>query len=76
MIVSYTAEGWEIITQSAHGLLVAQIAHHSRHNIRTERWVETWLAIADHDEAQELERDNLLKLLYQTICFTECYLNN
>jgi hypothetical protein len=61
MIVNYTIAGWEIITQRAHGLLAAQIAAQWKYNIRTERWIETLLAIAEHDDAQvELERDNLL----------------
>lgn len=61
MIVNYTAEGWEIVTQRAHGLMAAQIANHWQHSIRTERWTETLLAIAEHDDAQvELERENLL----------------
>ena len=61
MIVNYTEEGWEVITQRAHGLLAAQIAAQWRRNIRTGRWTETLLAVAEHDDAQiELERDNLL----------------
>jgi len=61
MIVNYTAFGWEVITQRAHGLLAAQVAAQWKHSIRTERWIETLLAIAEHDDAQvELERGNLL----------------
>jgi hypothetical protein len=61
MIVNYTEEGWEIITQRAHGLLAAKIAMQWQHSVRTERWMETLIAIAEHDDAQvELERDNLL----------------
>lgn len=61
MIVNYAPEGWEIITQRAHGCLAAQIASHWKHNIRTERWIETLLAIAEHDDAQiELEQSCLL----------------
>lgn len=61
MIVNYTAQGWEIITQRAHGLLAAEIAVHWKHTIRTERWTETLLAIAEHDDAQvEIEKDDLL----------------
>jgi len=61
MIANYTAAGWEIITQRAHGLLAAQIAANWSHSVRSERWIETLLAIAEHDDAQvELERDNLL----------------
>jgi len=61
MIANYTEQGWEIVTQRAHGLLAAEIAAHWRYNIRSERWVETLLAVAEHDDAQvELERDNIL----------------
>ncbi|MFD0764051.1 DUF3891 family protein [Mucilaginibacter lutimaris] len=61
MIVNYTEQGWEIITQRAHGLLAAQIAMQWRKKDRPERWTETLIAIADHDDAQiELEADDLL----------------
>lgn len=64
MIVTYTDKGWEIITQRTHGLLAAQIASHWRVKDRTGRWLETILAIAEHDDAQiELERDDLLTKL-------------
>jgi predicted transcriptional regulator len=63
MIVNYTEQGWEIITQRAHGLLAAQIAVQWRKKDRPDRWVETLIAIADHDDAQtELEADDLLTL--------------
>ena len=61
MIANYTEQGWEIITQRAHGLLAAQIAMQWRLKDRPERWTETLIAIADHDDAQtELEADDLL----------------
>jgi hypothetical protein len=61
MIVNYTEPGWEIITQRAHGLLAAEIAVHWSHVVRTARWTETLLAIAEHDDAQiELEKEDLL----------------
>lgn len=61
MIVTYTDKGWEIITQRTHGLLAAQIASNWRVKDRSRRWLETVLAIAEHDDAQiELERDDLL----------------
>jgi len=61
MIVNYTAKGWEIITQRAHGLLAAQIAMQWRKNDRPERWTETLIAIAEHDDAQiEMEGHGLL----------------
>ena len=61
MIVNYTNQGWEIITQRAHGLLAAQVAMQWAVKDRPERWTETLLAIAEHDDARtELESDNLL----------------
>jgi hypothetical protein len=52
MIVNYTAQGWEIITQRAHGTLAALLASHWKQAVRTERWFETLLAIAEHDDAR------------------------
>lgn len=61
MIVNYKEGGWEIITQRAHGLLAAQIAMQWKLDDRPERWTETLLAIAEHDDAEvELEGENLL----------------
>lgn len=61
MIVNYTKNGWEVITQRAHGLLAAQLAFHWRKKDRPDRWVETILAIAEHDDAEnELDGENLL----------------
>jgi len=61
MIVNYTEQGWEVITQRAHGLLAAQLALQWRLKDRPERWTETLIAIADHDDAQiELQADDLL----------------
>ncbi|TWR24716.1 DUF3891 family protein [Mucilaginibacter pallidiroseus] len=61
MIVNYTALGWQIVSQRAHGLLAAAIANAWHHKVRTERWIETLLAVAEHDDAQtELECIDLL----------------
>jgi hypothetical protein len=61
MIVNYTNQGWEIITQRAHGLLSAQLALHWAIKERPLRWTETLLAIAEHDDARtELESEELL----------------
>jgi hypothetical protein len=53
MLVNHTAEGWEIIHQRAHGVLAVQIASHWKTSARPVRWLETLLAIAEHDDAQE-----------------------
>jgi hypothetical protein len=61
MIVNYTETGWEVITQRAHGMVAAQVAMHWNVEERPERWMETLLAIAEHDDAEvELGTDDLL----------------
>lgn len=61
MIVNYTEQGWEIFSQRSHGILAAAIASEWSHKVRTKRWVETLLAIAEHDDGQvELESPDLL----------------
>ncbi|WP_295771309.1 DUF3891 family protein [uncultured Mucilaginibacter sp.] len=61
MIVNYTVGGWEIITQRAHGLLAASLASNWSKNVQSHRWIETLIAIAEHDDAQlEMEQANLL----------------
>ena len=61
MIVNYTEKGWQVITQRAHGMVAAQIAFHWRIKDRPKRWVETLLAIAEHDDAEnELDGENLV----------------
>lgn len=61
MIVNYKQEGWRVITQRAHGIVAAQLAFHWRITDRPKRWVETVLAIAEHDDAEnELDGENLI----------------
>lgn len=61
MIVNYKETGWEVITQRAHGIVAAQVAMHWKANERPKRWMETLLAIAEHDDAEvELDGENLL----------------
>ena len=61
MIVNYSEAGWEVITQRAHGIVAAQIAFNWRTSDRPERWVETVLAIAEHDDAEnELDGETLI----------------
>ena len=61
MIVNYTESGWEIITQRAHGLLAAQICAHWKEKPLPERWVETLISTAEHDDVyNEFENDDLL----------------
>ncbi len=61
MIVNYSEQGWEIITQRAHGILAAEIGLQWKKNERPERWLETLLVIAEHDDAEnEMDGENLL----------------
>jgi hypothetical protein len=61
MIVNYKEEGWEVITQRAHGLLAAQIGFHWQLKERPQRWLETLLAVAEHDDAEnELDGETLI----------------
>lgn len=61
MIVNYKETGWEVITQRAHGIVAAQVAMHWKTKERSKRWMETLLAIAEHDDAEvELDGENLL----------------
>lgn len=61
MIVNYSEDGWEVITQRAHGILAAQFGLQWKKNERPHRWLETILAIAEHDDAEvELDGENLI----------------
>ena len=61
MIVNYTEEGWQVVTQRAHGILAAQFAAQWKIRERSSRWMDTLLAIAEHDDAEvELGGENLL----------------
>lgn len=50
MIVNPTQTGWEVIYQPAHALLAAKIAARWRADQRPERWIETLIALAQHDD--------------------------
>lgn len=61
MIVNYTESGWEVITQRSHGLLAGQICAHWRNESQPERWAETLIAAAEHDDVfNENENDDIL----------------
>ncbi len=61
MIVTYKEDGWQVVTQRAHGILAAQLGAQWRTKDRPGRWTETLLAIAEHDDAEvELDGENLL----------------
>lgn len=61
MIVIYGEKGWEVITQRSHGIVAAQLGFQWKAKDRPTKWVETVLAIAEHDDAEnELDGENLV----------------
>ena len=61
MIVTYKEDGWHVVTQRSHGILAAQLGANWRVKDRPQRWTETLLAIAEHDDAEvELDGENLI----------------
>jgi len=63
MIVKSTPTGWEVIYQRAHGLLAAKLAFYWNIGERPPHFVETLLAIAEHDDGMSESRtpENLTK---------------
>jgi hypothetical protein len=53
MIVNPTQTGWEVIYQPAHALLATTIASHWWEDQRPTRWIETLVALAQHDDETE-----------------------
>lgn len=61
MIVNYREDGWQIISQRAHGLLAGEICFHWKKELRPKRWLETIIATAEHDDVfNEFDSDNKL----------------
>ncbi|WP_276498644.1 DUF3891 family protein [Pontibacter litorisediminis] len=56
MIVNQIPQGWEVIYQQAHGILAAELAYHLRPELQCPHWVETLVAIANHDNRQRTWR--------------------
>ncbi|MEX2513188.1 MAG: DUF3891 family protein [Cyclobacteriaceae bacterium] len=62
MIVNYTQKGWRIVSQCSHGILAAQICAFWKKENQPDRWVETLIATAEHDDANnEIEKPDLLE---------------
>jgi len=53
MIVKSTEYGWDVIHQQAHGLLAVQAALHWHPDQRPSNWVETLIALTEHDDGQD-----------------------
>lgn len=56
MIVNAIPEGWEVIYQQAHGILAAELAYRLKPELQCAHWVETLVAIANHDNRQRTWR--------------------
>ena len=53
MIVTQTDAGWQVIQQQAHGLLAVQLALHWQTDKRPIHWIETLIALTEHDDGQD-----------------------
>jgi len=61
MIVNYSEDGWQIISQRAHGLLAGEICFNWKKEGRPRRWLETIIATTEHDDAfNEFDNDQIL----------------
>ena len=73
MIVNYTAAGWQVITQRSHGLLSGQICGQWKVAMQPERWVDTLIAAAEHDDVyNEMENDDILNANGGPVDFKMC----
>jgi len=52
MIVNSMQDGWEVIYQRSHALLAATLVSYWHQALRPERWTETLVAIAQHDDQE------------------------
>ncbi|WP_426328709.1 DUF3891 family protein [Pedobacter sp. R-06] len=77
MIVNYRDNGWEIITQRAHGLLAGQVCARWKISDQPLRWVETLIATTEHDDVfNEFQLGPLLTesggpMDFKMTCFNE-----
>ena len=72
MIVRKSAEGLHIIYQAAHGLLAGKIANELKHRFRPPLWLETLVAVIEHDDQQlNFEEKKYLSALGVPLDFTE-----
>lgn len=52
MIVRKSSKGLHIVYQAAHGLLAGKIAQELKLDYRTDPWLDTLIAIIEHDDHQ------------------------
>ncbi|MFS4418222.1 DUF3891 family protein [Maribacter sp. 2307ULW6-5] len=72
MIVRNTNQGWHVVYQAAHGLLAGTIAHHLKREMRPKAWMETWVAVTEHDDHQlDFNEKDYLSQLGTPIDFME-----
>jgi hypothetical protein len=53
MIVTQINSGWQVINQQAHGMLAVQLALHWQDRKRPTNWIETLVALTEHDDGQD-----------------------
>ncbi len=72
MIVRKSSKGLHIIYQAAHGLLAGKIAHELKLDYRSDRWLDTLIAIVEHDDHQlDFKEKKYLSELGIPMDFTE-----
>nr|MBI1229778.1 DUF3891 family protein [Cytophagales bacterium] len=72
MIVRKTHQGLHIIFQASHGLLAGKIAEHVKIKYRPFLWLDTLVAIVEHDDQQlDFKENNYLSDLGIPLDFTE-----
>jgi hypothetical protein len=76
MIVKKSSEGLHIIWQSTHGLLAGKIAEQLKIKLRPKLWLETLVAIVEHDDQQlDFDEKNYLSDVGMPLDFTEDTVN-
>jgi len=76
MIVKKSSKGLHIIWQSTHGLLAGKIAEQLKIKLRPKLWLETLVAIVEHDDQQlDFDEKNYLSDVGMPLDFTEDTVN-
>jgi hypothetical protein len=75
MIVNSRDSGWEILYQRSHAMLAAELVSLWRDDQRPERWTETVVAIAQHDDQENFWEGKHLSQIGAPLDFTQVDLN-
>lgn len=71
MIVNSLDSGWEILYQRSHVMLAAELVSLWREDQRPERWTETLVAIAQHDDQENFWEGRHLSQIGAPLDFTQ-----